>query len=66
MSEFENYLTDKKIHSKNFREAEPNIWEEWKVLFEQIHPESFTAQKLFLINNVRRRYPLSMTEKTSE
>lgn len=66
MSAFENYLSVKKIDSESFKKAEPELWEKWKVLFEQIHPESFTAQKLFLINAVRRRYPIQKTEKASE
>lgn len=66
MSEFEDYLSGKKINPESFKQAEPELWGEWKMLFEQVHPDSFTAQKLFLINAVRRRYPLPKPEKTSE
>ena len=34
------------------------LWEEWEHLFGQMHPDSFTAQKLFLINKVRRMFPV--------
>lgn len=30
---------------------------ELKKLFDQVHPNSFTAQKLFIINEIRRKYP---------
>lgn len=35
---------------------------ELKKLFDQVNPNSFTAQKLFLINNIRRAYPLQEEE----
>lgn len=55
---FEDYLFSKKINSDAFRLAEPEVWSAWKNEFEQIHPGSFTVQKLNLINPVRRKYPL--------
>ncbi len=54
---FEDYLKGKKIDPELFRTSEPGIWDEYKMLFEQMHPESFTAQKLFKINGIRRKYP---------
>lgn len=54
---FEDFLTQKKINSASFFAKEPARWQEWKLLFEQIHPESFVAQKKFLINKIRRLYP---------
>ena len=57
---FEDYLISKKIDSATFRLAEPAVWESWKVEFEQMHPNSFTAQKLYLINPVRRKYTLKV------
>ncbi len=57
---FEDYLISKKIDSAAFRQAEPTIWESWKVEFEQMHPNSFTAQKLYLINPIRRKYILKI------
>lgn len=53
---FENYLREKKIDSEAFREAEESLWAAWKAEFEQISPTGFTAQKLYLINPVRRKY----------
>lgn len=55
---FEEYLTAKKIDSKDFYSNERNLWESWKSEFQQMHPNSFTAQKLYLINPIRRKYPL--------
>ncbi|WP_317170088.1 hypothetical protein [Rhodocytophaga rosea] len=57
-STFETYLAEKKIDSQAFRENEPQQWQELYALFEAVHPESFTVQKKFLINNIRRQYPL--------
>lgn len=55
---FEAYLISKKIDSDAFQKAEAAVWKTWQQEFEQIHPNSFTAQKLYLINPVRRQYPL--------
>ena len=33
-----------------------------KNIFDQVHPSSFTAQKLFLINDIRRNNPLQIEE----
>jgi hypothetical protein len=61
---FEEYLTSRKIDSPVFRQAEPQRWQEWKQIFTQTHPESFTAQKKFLLNPIRRKYRLAEPEKT--
>jgi hypothetical protein len=55
---FEEFLSGKKIDSSAFQKAEPSRWEEWKAEFDKIHPNSFTTQKLYLINPIRRKYPL--------
>jgi hypothetical protein len=55
---FDEFLQSKKIDSRQFAEAEPLRFAEWRHLYEAMHPESFTAQKKFLINDVRRRYLL--------
>jgi hypothetical protein len=55
---FEEYLISKKIDSQAFYAAEPIRWNEWKGLFEEMSPSSFTAQKLYLINPLRRKYLL--------
>lgn len=56
--DFLAYLVSKKIDPVTFKNADPNRFEEWQVLFNQIHPDSFTFQKMFLINDIRRRYHL--------
>jgi hypothetical protein len=62
---FEEYLQSKKIDSQQFKAAEPERWNEWQTLFEQMSPASFTAQKLYLINPTRRKYLLKVAEETS-
>jgi len=56
--EFEEYLKQKKIDFATFKKKFPDVFETFTVHFEQMHPESFTAQKLFLINNIRRECPI--------
>ena len=55
---FEEYLVTKKIDTKTFSQQEAERFQEWEQLFSQIHPGSFTAQKKFLLNDVRRKYLL--------
>ncbi|MBB3837035.1 hypothetical protein FHS57_001029 [Runella defluvii] len=55
---FEEYLVTKKIDTKTFSQQEAERFQEWEQLFSQIHPESFTAQKKFLLNDIRRKYLL--------
>ena len=55
---FEAYLISKKIDPANFQTREPVLFNEWQLSFEQTHPDSFTAQKKFLINPLRRKYLL--------
>lgn len=55
---FEEYLQSKRIASEDFKRAEPDVWQAWKHEFEQMHPNSFTVQKLNLINAIRRKYTL--------
>jgi hypothetical protein len=55
---FEAYLTAKKIDAQKFRNEEPETWQEWSLLFEQVSEGSFTSQKLYLINPIRRKYSL--------
>lgn len=62
--DFEQYLEKKKIDSTRFKTAEPERWQAWKQELEQMHPESFTAQKLYLINPIRRKYPLTYGDKS--
>jgi hypothetical protein len=57
--DFEEYLKAKKIDSAALRAAEPELWTSWKNEFEVVHPNSFTMQKLNLINAIRRKYLLA-------
>lgn len=56
--EFDVYLKEKKIDPELFLKNETEEFHEWKRIFDQVHPNSFTQQKLFLINKIRRTYPL--------
>lgn len=56
---FEDYWTSKKVDSDAYQATEPHQWEEFKSIFKQMHPKSFTMQKLNLINGLRRRFPLT-------
>ncbi|MCU0419831.1 MAG: hypothetical protein MUC38_09250 [Cyclobacteriaceae bacterium] len=53
---FEEYLTGKKIDAAAFRLAEPDWYAALEREFVHLHPNSFTAQKLYLINPLRRKY----------
>ena len=55
---FIEYLQSKKIDAIRFKEERPEQYVEWFTMFNQVHPESFTQQKLFLINDIRRKYTL--------
>ncbi|MBX2895046.1 MAG: hypothetical protein KF763_06370 [Cyclobacteriaceae bacterium] len=57
---FEEYLIGKKIDGAAFQATEPALWNEWNKLFEQMSPASFTSQKLYLINPIRRKYHLKV------
>jgi hypothetical protein len=56
---FEDYLRLKKIDPLRFAEAEPALFADWKRIFEQVSADSFTAQKKFLLNPIRRKYLIS-------
>jgi len=60
---FEEYLDSKKIDAESFRTADPNLYAEWQNTFNQLHPNSFTAQKLYVINSVRRKFPKISNQK---
>ena len=59
---FEEYLVSKKIEASSFQQQQPVEYEGWKREFAHLHPNSFTAQKLFLINKIRRAFPLKEVE----
>lgn len=56
--DFKEYCIKKKIDPGLFKQAEPEKWQELKYIFDQVHPDSFTTQKKFLINDLRRNYQL--------
>jgi hypothetical protein len=62
---FDAYLESKKIDSSAFKAADPELWKSWEAEFSQMHPASFTTQKLYLINPIRRLHPLPFTAKPS-
>ena len=55
-------MTAKKIDSGVFRQCEPQRWHEYENVFGQVHPDSFTTQKKFVINDLRRLYHLKPAE----
>lgn len=63
---FEKFLSDKLIDSEKFKQSESNKYTELEQMFGKMHPDSFTAQKLFLINPIRRKYTLEVDEKKEE
>lgn len=56
--DFNEYLTGKKIDPAKFKAGNPEQYSEFERHFSQMHPASITAQKLFLINIIRRTYLL--------
>jgi len=60
---FEEYLLSKKINALAFKSADPEQWEKWQQEFSRIHPNSFTTRNLYLINPIRRKYPLREQQK---
>ena len=62
---FDEYLADKLIDSIRFKKEASDKYEALKIVFDQVHPDSFTAQKLFLINPIRLKYQLK-AEKPKE
>jgi hypothetical protein len=60
---FEEYLLSKKIDSAAFKTAETSLYQDWQREFEVMNPASFTAQKLYLINPIRRKYQLKQDTK---
>jgi hypothetical protein len=57
---FEQYLEEKNIDSEKFLWDAPAHFQELKTLFNQVSPNSFTLQKKFLINKLRRKYQLKI------
>jgi hypothetical protein len=63
---FEDYLREKKIDTDLFKTSEPARWQEWNTIFVELSPASFTAQKLYLINPIRRKYPLKINSESKK
>jgi hypothetical protein len=55
---FSEYLISKKIDERSFSAGDPDVFKQWKTEFDQLHENSFTLQKLNLINPLRRKYLL--------
>lgn len=64
--DFVEYLKSKKIDPAKFKDQLPDQYVEWMEIFNQVHPNSFTQQKLFLINNLRRKYAYLEKEAVSK
>lgn len=58
---FGQYLQQKKINAEKFRQEEPQKYAALDRDFAEMHQDSFTAQYLFLINPLRRKYLLDIT-----
>lgn len=56
---FEEYLVSKKINAVDFQTSDLAQYNEWLRLFLLMNPESFTVQKKFLLNKLRRKYLLT-------
>ncbi|MES2389185.1 MAG: hypothetical protein V4543_14375 [Bacteroidota bacterium] len=54
------WLISKNINIDALGQNEPAILKEWETLFPQMHPDAFTAQKKFMINPLRRKYPVQV------
>uniref|UniRef100_UPI0040474532 hypothetical protein n=1 Tax=Roseivirga sp. TaxID=1964215 RepID=UPI0040474532 len=66
IKDFDTFLTEKKIDAHAFKNADFAQWEKLKILYDQVSPNSFTAQKLFLINPIRRKFLLKEEAVKSE
>jgi len=55
---FEEYCKEKKIDANAFKKKEPLYYDELSSFFMKVHPLSFTEQKKFIINKIRRKYIL--------
>ncbi|MBP6385865.1 MAG: hypothetical protein KA313_03825 [Pseudarcicella sp.] len=57
---FEEYLEKKNINATIFLASNPTLFNSLKLIFEQMSEESFTSQKKFLINKIRREFLLKV------
>ena len=64
--DFITYLKSKKIDPIKFKDELLDQYEEWLKIFDHLHPDSFTQQKLFLVNKLRRKYTLKEEEENKK
>ncbi len=55
---FETYLEQKNINAEEFLWESPALFTKLKTIFNLMSEESFTVQKKFLINKLRRQFQL--------
>jgi hypothetical protein len=55
---FEEYLISKKIDQNLFKNSDSDLFHSWETMFNLIHPVSFTEQNKFIVNKIRRKYPM--------
>jgi len=55
---FEEYLISKKINRNLFKNSDSDLFYFWENTFNQLHPLSFTEQNKFIVNKIRRKYPI--------
>lgn len=51
---FDAWLAARRLSPELFQVQHPELYQSWKGLFNQMHPESFAAQVRFQINALRR------------
>lgn len=56
--EFVDYCNKKNIDAKAFEDAEKLYYADLKAIFDQMSEASFTQQKMFIINKIRRKYQI--------
>jgi len=61
---FEEYLISKKIDRNLFQNLDSDLFYFWENTFSKIHPLSFTEQNKFIINKIRRKYPIKVDLKS--
>jgi hypothetical protein len=57
---FSEYLLSKNIDESSFSAGDNTMYVQWKYLFDQSSPNSFTDQKKFKINQIRRKHLLKL------
>ena len=60
---FQEYCASKKIDSSLFEKGDHSLFRELESVYVQMHPDSFTSQKKFLLNGLRKKYQLTEVEQ---